>query len=100
MDKNKFDTLSEAIDSLTSEGFTENFKALEDGILALYSKKVFQPDELRIVMVYRFDSMTNPGDDTAVFAIVATDGLKGTLVMSYGASHSHNVELIRQIREL
>ncbi len=100
MDKNVFETLTEAVDSLTKEGFTEDFRAEEDGVLALYSKKKYQPDELRIIKNYRFDCLTNPGDETELFAIAAIDGLKGTLVMSYSADHSHNVEMIRLIREL
>ena len=100
MDRNVFETLTEAINSLTKEGFTEDFRADDDGVLALYSKKLYQPSELRIIKNYRFDCMTNPDDETEVFAIAAIDGLKGTLVMSYSANHSHNVEMIRLIREL
>ncbi len=41
--------------------------------------------------------MTDPQDETVVFAIAAEDGTKGTLVMSYSAEHSQNVELIAKI---
>jgi len=44
--------------------------------------------------------MTNPEDQMELFAIVANDGLKGTLVMSYSAQHFQNVELIKQIKEI
>ncbi len=98
MNKYSFDTLSEAVNTLTSkEGFTEDFEAEDNCIKALYSKKQYQPNELKILSSYRFEGMTNPGDQTTVFAIEANDGTKGTLVMSYSAEHSQNVELIRQI---
>ena len=42
--------------------------------------------------------MTNPQDDAVVFALEATDGVKGTLVMSYSAEHNQNLELIKQIK--
>ncbi len=100
MDTGNFDTLSIAIDALTKEGFTEDFKAEEDCIKALYSKKEYQPEDLIIVNTFRFEGMTNPEDQTELFAIVATDGLKGTLVMSYSAVHFQNVELIKQIKEV
>lgn len=93
-----FDTLSEAVNTLTQEqGFTEDFEAEDNFIKALYSKKQYQPNELKILSSYRFEGMTNPGDQTTVFAIEANDGTKGTMVMSYSAEHGQNVELIRQI---
>ncbi|MBO0322701.1 phosphoribosylpyrophosphate synthetase [Muricauda sp. CAU 1633] len=93
-----FDTLSEAVNTLTQEeDFTEDFEAEENSIKALYSKKEYHPNELKILSSYRFEGMTNPNDQSTVFAIEAKDGTKGTLVMSYSAEHSQNVELIRQI---
>jgi len=100
MDTGNFDTLSIAIDALTKEGFTEDFKAEEDCIKALYSKKEYQPEDLIIVNTFRFEGMTNPEDQTELFAIVAHDGLRGTLVMSYSAVHFQNIELIKQIKEV
>lgn len=100
MDTGNFDTLSTAINTLTDDGFTEDFKAEEDCIIALYSKKEYQPEELEIVKTFRFEGMSNPEDQTELFAIIANDGLKGTLVMSYSAVHFQNVELIKQIKEL
>jgi hypothetical protein len=100
MDTRNFDTLSIAVDALTKEGFTEDFKAEENCILALYSKKEYQPKDLKIVHTFRFEGMTNPEDEMELFAIVAHDGLRGTLVMSYSAQHFQNVELIKQIKEI
>ena len=98
MDSNNYDTLSLAVNSLTKEGFTENFQAEETAIKALYSKKEYNPNELKIVKTFRFDGMTNPQDDAVVFALEATDGTKGTLVMSYSAEHNQNLELIKQVK--
>ena len=100
MDTRNYDTLSEAVDALTKEGFTEDFKAEENYIIALYSKKEYQPENLKIVHTFRFEGMTDPEDQMQLFAIVADDGLKGTLVMSYSAQHFQNVELIKQIKEI
>jgi len=50
-----------------------------------------------IIDSYRFEGMTDPADESTVFAIEAKDGTKGTLVISYGASTAQNEELIRQI---
>ncbi|MFC4218609.1 phosphoribosylpyrophosphate synthetase [Flagellimonas marina] len=92
-----FSTLSEAVNTLTQDGYKEDFEANDTCIMALYSKKEYQPNELIILGSYRFEGMTNPGDQATVLAIEANDGTKGTLVMSYSAEHGQNVELIRQI---
>lgn len=98
MESGNFDTLSSAVNTLTDQGYNENFEALDDCVKAIYSNKEYQPTELKIVHSHRFEGMTNPGDATAVFAIEAQDGTKGTLVMSYGAEHNQNIELIRDIK--
>lgn len=95
-----YDTLSTAVDTLTKEGFIEDFKAEKNYIKALYSKKEYHPEDLAIVKSFRFDGMTNPDDESELFAIVAIDDTKGTLVMSYNAEHSQNVELIKLIKEI
>lgn len=97
MDKHSFDTLSEAVNTLTQEGYIEDFEAGDSCIKALYSKKEYQPEALKIVNSYRFEGMTDPEDQATVFTIEATDGTKGTLVMSYSAEHNQNEELIKKI---
>jgi len=98
MNTTNFDTLSQAVNYLTKKGYTEDFKAEEKYIKALYSKKEYLPKELLITETYRFDGMDSPEDETELFAIIANDGTKGTLVMSYSAQHNQNVELIKQIK--
>jgi hypothetical protein len=95
--KNTYDTLSQAINALTLHGYEEGFKADDTKITTTHSDKEYLPNELKIVHTYRFEGMTNPQDDSIVFAIEADDGVKGTLVMSYSSKHNHNVELIKKI---
>jgi len=97
MSHDRFETLSEAVNSCTKEGYTESFRTVDNFIQSTDTKKEYQPNELKIVKSFRFDGMTNPDDESAVFAIDASDGSKGTLVMSYSSAHNHDVELIRDI---
>lgn len=97
MQNRNFNTTSEAINTLTKEGFTENFKAQDECIEALYSKKEYQPNDLEVVAHFRFEGMTNPSDQTEIFAIQAKDGTKGTLSMSYSSSSNQNDDLIKAI---
>ncbi|ANW96345.1 phosphoribosylpyrophosphate synthetase [Wenyingzhuangia fucanilytica] len=93
-----FETLSEAMNNLTQRGYTDNFVANDTCIKALYAKKEYQPSDLTIDETYRFEGITNPSDQSELFAISTKDGIKGTLSMSYGANHSQNTELIKQIK--
>ena len=92
---NNFNNLSQAVNSLTENGFTEDFKAEEKYIKVLYLKKNIYLKKLRITETYRFDGMDSPEDETELIAIIANNGTKGTLVMSYSALHNQNVELIK-----
>lgn len=98
MKTNNFDTLSQAVNSLTKNEFTEDFKAEAKYIKALYSKRKYLPTELKIVESFRFEGMGSPEDETELFAIISNDGTKGTLVMSYSAVHFQNVALIKEIK--
>ena len=98
MESENFDTLSSAVNTLTDQGYNESFEAVDHCIKAIYSNREYQPSELKIVNTHRFEGMSSAGDATAVFAIEAKDGTKGTLVMSYGAEHSQNTDLIKKIK--
>lgn len=99
MQSKNFDTLSQAVDSLTNDGYKEDFEAEEHFIIGNFSRKEYQPEELKIIDSYRFEGETDPQDQVIVFAIEASDGAKGTLVMAYGAEHSQNHELIKKIQK-
>lgn len=95
--KEDYETLSQAMNDLNKNGFGKGFVAEDTQIRVTNSALTYEPNELEIVHTYRFEGMSNPQDDTILFAIEAEDGVKGTLVMSYSSKHSQNVELIKQI---
>lgn len=98
VDTESYDTLSTAVNSLTDDGYIDIFRADEKDIVALYSNKHYNPEDLHILKSYRFEGMSNPQDETVVFAIDAWDGTRGTLVMCFSAEEDQNLDLIRQIR--
>lgn len=94
-----FDSLAQATNALTKNGYKDGFTAKDNKIVGSLTSKSYPPEDLEIVATYRFEGMTDPQDDAIVFAIEAKDGNKGTLIMSYSSKHSQNVELIKQIPE-
>jgi hypothetical protein len=95
------DTLVETLEDLKEEGYTYDFNMTahalevhkEDGICLNLS-----PDDFDIVRVYRFEGMTNPSDMAILYAIESKDGLKGTLVSSYGVyADAMSSEMIKKL---
>jgi hypothetical protein len=97
MESHNYSSLSVAMKALEDEGFAEQFKAYEDHIKGLNSENEYKPSELLVVQRFRFEGMTNPADQTELLGIKASDGTKGTLVMSYSAEGSQNREMVAQI---
>jgi hypothetical protein len=79
-----YTTMTEAVDGLNSRGFTSNFEFIDDKLQAMESDRRFAADELTIVEHYRFEGITNPADESIVFAIESRDGTRGVLVDAYG----------------
>jgi hypothetical protein len=86
---------------LVQDGFKENFKVSEQGLMALEKERIYKPEEVSIVNFYRFEGYSDPGDNTILYAIITNDGLKGTLTDGYGAYGDAQVEnFIKQVEEI
>ena len=86
-DINEPDTVMERLEELKGRGYTYDFNLTahaleahqEDGVTLTLS-----PDQFNIVEFYRFEGMSNPSDTSILYAIEVTNGVKGTLISSYG----------------
>jgi len=97
METNKFDTLVDATNEFTKQGFTESFITENDKIMTSNKKNQYNPEELTVVASHRFDGMTNPSDESHILAIETNDGIKGTIITSYSSEHNLNPDLIKRI---
>jgi hypothetical protein len=82
-----YETVSEATNSLMARGYTIDFniKNNEDCITCKKNSISLSPEEFEIDEVYRFEGMTDPGDEMIVFALSGkTVPVKGILVNAYG----------------
>lgn len=79
-----YSTVSEAITSLRSRGFTLDFNLEQNCISG--SNCRYSPYQFEIVEVFRYEGNSDPADEAAVFAIQSEDGQKGILVTGYGVS--------------
>jgi len=77
-------TVSEALEQLRQQGFTIDFNLAGEHLYCEAGK--FTADDFQIADVYRYEGNSDPADEAVVYAIVSASGVKGTLVMGYGAS--------------
>ena len=90
-DQTRMNTSSEVINKMVKQGYTECFKAEKKGLFAPTREKYYQPQEVNVVNFYRFEGESDPADNSILYIIETTDGLKGTLMDSYGAEGDRNV---------
>jgi hypothetical protein len=83
--------LASCVNRMKEEGYKEDFQVNEEGLSTFDSSKTFKPEEVRIVSFYRFEGVSDPGDNTILYVIETKDGTKGTLVDGYGAYADENV---------
>lgn len=79
-----YQTLMEAVDALAKRGYTYDFQYADGALYCQGVKDRFCPDELIITEVYRFEGMSDPDDNSVVYAIKSNNGFKGTLIDAYG----------------
>ena len=85
-----------AIEDLQEQGYTEDFNLVEDGIESKGLKKKWKAGDCDVVKYYRFEGMTNPGDNSILYVIETTDNRKGLLVDNYSAAGTYVSEEMRE----
>ena len=80
-----YETVTEALTSLKSRGYTIDFNLAFDKILCGDTNICLTPSEFEITEFHRFEGALNPSDEEIVYAIESKDGsIKGTLVSAFG----------------
>lgn len=87
-----YDTLSEAVNDLVKRGYTTDFLLQEekDYLLCSNNSLELSPEDFTIDEVYRFEGMTDPADESIVFAISSTKhNIRGLVINSFGADFGY-----------
>ena len=100
MQKYAYDTVTEAVNDLFARGYKINFMIGDNGdcLIAPEVNACYFPGDFEIDEYYRFDGMTDPGDDMVVYAISnAQFEHKGVVVNGYGAySSARTAEMVKK----
>lgn len=84
-------SLSSCLEKMIANGYTDDFKALDEGLKSLRTEKIYQPNEVTVDNFYRFEGNSDPDDMSILYVIQTNDGVKGTLVDAYGTYASQEV---------
>lgn len=80
-----YDTLSEAINALRVQGYTEDFNLKQNCLECLNGGHEITPSDFMIDKSFRFDVDEDPSDQAMLYAISSSKhGMKGVLVSGYG----------------
>ncbi len=94
-------TLSSLTETAFNKGYTDNFRVEEDGLYAPATDIHYLPNEVKIDNFYRFEGASDPDDNSILYCIETHDGVKGTLIDSYGANNDDLIsEFIKDVEEI
>jgi hypothetical protein len=79
-----YSTVLEAVNDLKKRGYKEDFDLQSNSVTCAALNLKWHPENFKVDEFYRFEGMSNPDDNSIVFAISSNDGIKGTLVDAYG----------------
>lgn len=100
-DKVPMNTLTERVNKATKNGYIENFKITRGGLFLEKNDKTYAPAEVSIKDFFRFEGESDPADNSIMYAIETTDGMKGILIDAYGPYADVNVtKFITEVQEI
>lgn len=84
-------TLTQVMEKLRLKRMDNEFRWNPDGFGAGNGRN-YQPSQLEIIKVYRFEGITDPSDMCILYVIEAKDGLIGYSLNAYGVYSNHEGE--------
>jgi Fe2+ or Zn2+ uptake regulation protein len=83
-DQYNYATVTQALEHLRARGYIDEFDFKDEYLFCNDKGIQFNPLELKITEVYRFEGESDPEDSSVVYAIESASGLRGVLIDAYG----------------
>ena len=94
-------SLALCLNRMVLDGYDDDFKVTEGGLKSLKTEKVYKPDQINIVNFFRFEGQSDPADNSIMYVIESTDGVKGTVVDAYAPySDTKITEFMDQVNSI
>jgi hypothetical protein len=84
-------TMTDTINKLTVQGYTEAFQVTDVGLKALSDGTIFSADEVSITNFFRFEGQSDPSDNAIVYVVQTNDGKMGLLIDAFGSDADHDI---------
>ena len=91
-----YETLSEAVDDLQKRGYTQDFNLKPHCLQCVSLKLELRPEDFDVDEVHRFEGMSSTDDNSVIYAISSSEGIKGILVDAYGVYAENISEQMRK----
>ena len=82
-----YTTVLEALNDLKEKGFTLDFNLHKEKIIS-------NPLEFEVKHVYRYEGITDPGEEATVYGIESNSGKRGVFVSGYSANSNDEVDQV------
>ena len=90
--------LIEAVNGLRSRGYNYDFNYQNACLFCDKITEKFEAGDLKITEYYRFEGMSDPEDNSVIYAIESNSGHKGIMIDAYGAySDEHKAAFLSNI---
>ncbi len=96
---NDFETVTEAIEQLKAKGYEKDFNLLaeQECLICNNNEHILTPEEFDIDYVFRFEGMSDPADETVLYAISSSKhNVKGILINAFGVYANETASKIIQ----
>lgn len=94
-------SLATCMNKIVLDGYVDTFKVTDKGLHSLKEDRCYNPQDICIINYFRFEGQSDPADNTILYQIETSDGLKGSLVDAYGVYSDAGVnEFIKQVEDL
>ena len=72
------------LSKVVDDGYKEDFVATREGLESSSTRKLYGPNEVKVVTSFRFEGFSDPHDSAVLYVIETADGIKGTLIDGCG----------------
>jgi hypothetical protein len=93
-------SISKGISDAALSGYKESFQVTSRGLYSVQRSRYYRPEQLSIVHTYRLGHPENPLEKTTVYSLEASDGLKGTLMLSDSSADNAARRFLKQVEEI
>jgi hypothetical protein len=77
-------TLSQVLEKLKTKGLDTEFTFSDHGKLQAFGN-VYTPTDLTIIKIFRFEGISDPADNAAIYLMEDSKGNKGYVLDAYGS---------------